>query len=92
MKALAYSIGLQLKLDVRNKNVLSAYYVLPLAFYLVIGAIFMAVNPLAKETLIPSMSILAISLAAFLGTPAPILDFFTSDTKKHTKWVISNCL
>ena len=82
MKALGYSIWLQCKLDVRNKNVLTAYYILPIAFYLLIGAIYKEINPMAEETLIQSMSVLAISIAAFLGTPAPLVNFFTSDTKK----------
>ncbi len=82
MTGLGYSIWLQFKLDVRNKNVLSAYYVLPIAFYLVIGAIIKEIDPTANTTLVQSMSVLAVSLAAFLGTPAPIVDFFTSDTKK----------
>jgi len=85
MKALGYSIFLQCKLDVRNKNVLSAYYILPIAFYLVIGAIYKEISPLAENTLIQSMNVLSISIAAFLGTPAPIVDFFTSDTKKTYK-------
>ncbi len=85
MKALTYSILLQLKLDVRNKNVLSAYYILPIVLYLVIGAIFIEVNPMYKDMMVSSMQILAISLAAFLGTPAPILNFFTSDAKKTYK-------
>ena len=82
MRALGYSIWLQWKLDVRNKNMLSAYYILPIAFYLIVGAIYKEVTPLAEDSMIQAMSVLAISIAAFLGTPAPLVDFFTSDTKK----------
>ncbi len=82
MKALFFSIWLQFKLDIRNKNILTAYYVLPIAFYLVIGAIFKQITPNWSTTLLQAMSVLAISIAAFLGTPAPITDFFTSDIKK----------
>ncbi|MGL5084530.1 MAG: ABC transporter permease, partial [Clostridium sp.] len=85
MSGLLYSIWLQCKLDVRNKNILSAYYVLPLVFFLVIGAVFQKINPVAKDTLIQTMSVLSISIAAFLGTPAPLVDFFASDTKKTYK-------
>ena len=82
MKAFLYSILLQFKLDIRNRNILTAYYVLPIAFYLVIGAIYKEITPDWSNTLLQSMSVLAISIAAFLGTPAPITDFFTSDIKK----------
>lgn len=82
MKAVLYSIWLQFKLDIRNKNILTAYYILPMAFYLVIGAIYKEITPQWETTLLPAMSVLAIAIAAFLGTPAPISDFFNSDIKK----------
>lgn len=85
MKGLLYSIFLQWKLDLRNMNVLSAYYIMPLAFFLVIGAVFEQINPEAKANLIPTMSILSLSIAAYLGTPAPLVDFFASDCKKTFK-------
>lgn len=85
MRGLAYSIGLQCKLDLRNRNVLSAYYVMPIIFFLVMGAVFEKIDPMAKDTLVQTMSILAVSIAAFLGTPAPIVDFFASDCKKTYK-------
>ena len=94
MNKLIYSIWLQCKLDLRNKNVLIAYYVLPLVFFVVMGAVFSKIDPLSKGKLVQSMSILAISMAAFLGTPAPLVEFFSSDTKKTYKvgnihlWVI----
>lgn len=85
MRGLLYSIWLQCKLDLRNMNVLSAYYVMPFAFFLVIGAVFETINPEAQTQLIPTMSILSISIAAFLGTPAPLVEFFASDCKKTYK-------
>lgn len=85
MKGLVYSILLQCKLDLRNMNVLSAYYIMPLVFFLVIGAVFEKINPMSKDYLIQTMSILSISIAAYLGTPAPLVDFFASDCKKTFK-------
>ncbi|MGL4522127.1 MAG: ABC transporter permease [Bacilli bacterium] len=82
MSGLVYSILLQCKLDMRNKHVLSAYYVMPIVFFLIIGAVFHKIDPLAKDTLVQNMSILAISIAAFLGTPSPLVEFFASDCKK----------
>lgn len=85
MSELIYSIWLQCKLDVRNKNVLISYYILPLIFFLVMGSVFSKIDPLSKEKLVQSMSILAISMAAFLGTPVTLVEFFSSDTKKTYK-------
>lgn len=85
MSELMYSIWLQCKLDLRNKNVLIAYYILPLVFFVVMGSVFSTIDPLSKQKLVQSMSILAISMAAYLGTPAPIVEFFSSDTKKTYK-------
>lgn len=81
MKALLYSIWLQWKLDFRNKSMLTSYYVLPIAFYLIVGAIYKEVTPRYEDTMIPAMNVLAVSLAAFLGTPAPVNSFFTSEEK-----------
>lgn len=94
MSELIYSIWLQCKLDLRNKNVLIAYYILPLVFFVVMGSVFSKIDPLSKERLVQSMSLLAISMVAFLGTPAPLVEFFSSNTKKTYKvgnihlWVI----
>lgn len=82
MRAILYSIYLQWKLDFRNKSMLTSYYVLPIAFFLIVGAIYKEVNPLYAETIIPSMNVLAISIAAYLGTPGPLNAFFNSESKK----------
>ncbi|WP_286909441.1 ABC transporter permease [Clostridium sp. UBA1652] len=89
-----YSVWLQCKLDIRNKNVLIVYYILPLIFFLIMGSVFTTIDPNAKSRIIQSMSIVAISMAAYLGTPVPIVEIFSSDIKKTYKvgnvplWVI----
>lgn len=82
MRALGYSIWIQWKLDFRNKSMLTSYYVLPIAFFLIVGAIYKEVTPTYQESIIPSMSVLAVAIAAYLGTPGPINAFFTSESKK----------
>ena len=52
MKALTYSIYLQFKLDIRNRKILTAYYVVPIAFYLVIGAMYKEITPNWSATLL----------------------------------------
>lgn len=94
MSEILYSVWLQCKLDIRNKNVLVVYYILPLVFFLVMGSVFSKIDPTSKDKLVQSMSIVAISMSAFLGTPVPIVEIFSSDIKKTYKvgniplWVI----
>ncbi len=85
MKALIYSTFLQWKLDFRNKGILLIYYIIPLIFYVVMGSVFSSINPLSKTTLMQSMTIFAVSMAALLGLPNPLVELFASDVKKTYK-------
>ena len=51
MKAFLNHVRIQLTLDFRNKGTLLTFYIIPLLFYLVIGAVFASVQPQTKETL-----------------------------------------
>ncbi|MCG8483944.1 MAG: ABC transporter permease [Clostridia bacterium] len=82
MKAILYAIYLQWKMDLRNKGVLITYYLVPLLFFVFIGNIFTSINPLVDETIIQTMVIFAISMGAILGSPIPLVDFFSSEIKK----------
>jgi ABC-2 type transport system permease protein len=82
MSAFLYGILIQWKLDLRNKNILLTYYVVPLVFFAFMGGIFTSINPTAKETLIQSMMIFGVSMGAFLGTPTPLVEVYGSDMKK----------
>ena len=85
MGAFIYGVILQWKLDLRNKGILVTYYLVPLLFFLFIGTIFTSINPLAKDTLIQSMTIFAITMGAFLGTPIPLVELYSGDIKKSYK-------
>ena len=85
MGAFIYGVILQWKLDLRNKGILVTYYLVPLLFFLFIGTIFTSINPLAKDTLIQSMTIFAITMGAFLGTPIPLVELYSGDIKKAYK-------
>lgn len=85
MSAFIYSVALQWKLDLRNKGVLLTYYVVPLIFFAFMGTVFSSINPQSKDTLIESMSIFAITMGAFLGTPSPLVELYGSDIKKAYK-------
>ncbi len=85
MSAFLYGVVIQWKLDLRNKGILITYYLVPLAFFAFMGMIFTSINPEAKDTLIQSMTIFAITMGTFLGTPVPLVDLYSSDIKKAYK-------
>ncbi|NLK88311.1 MAG: ABC transporter permease [Clostridiaceae bacterium] len=82
MSALLYGIALQWKLDIRNKGVLLTYYGVPLMFFAFMGGIFSSINPEARDTLIQTMTVFGVTMAAFLGAPAPLVELLGSDIKK----------
>ena len=85
MNAFLYSAALQLKLDLRNKGILITYYIVPLIFFGFIGSIFSSINPLAKDTIIQSMSIFAVTMGAIIGSPTPLVALYGSEVKKAYK-------
>lgn len=85
MRAFCYGVILQWKLDLRNKGVLITYYLVPLVFFGFMGMIFTSINPTAKDTLIQTMTIFAITMGAFLGTPNPLVELYSGEIKKAYK-------
>jgi ABC-2 type transport system permease protein len=73
MKILLEHLVIQFKIDFRDKGNLMTYYLVPLVFYLVMGAVFSSINPETKDTLSASMTIFAVTMGAVLGMPAPIV-------------------
>lgn len=82
MSAFFYSIALQWKIDLRNKNVVISYYVVPLVFFLFVGSIFATINPESKLTLVEGMSVFAITMGSMIGTPVTLSELYGSDIKK----------
>lgn len=60
-------------MDIRERGTLMTYYLVPLVFYFVMGAVFSSINPLAKQTLAATMVIFAVTMGAVLGIPVPIV-------------------
>lgn len=85
MRAFLYGVTLQWKLDLRNKEILIIYYLVPLVFFGFMGMIFTSINPEAKGSLIQSMSIFTITMGAFLGSPIPLVELYSKDFKKAYK-------
>jgi ABC-2 type transport system permease protein len=85
MSAFLYGIGLQWKLDLRNKGIIITYYVVPLIFFAFMGGIFTSINPTSKNTLIQSMTVFGVMMGAILGTPTPLVELYRSEIKKAYK-------
>ncbi len=82
MEVLTYSIILQWKRNLRNKNVLLVYYIIPLGFWAFMGAIFSSVNPNMKSILMETLTVIAVSTGSLLGVPVSLSEAYTSDIKK----------
>jgi ABC-2 type transport system permease protein len=85
MGAFFYGILLRWRQDIRNKGILITYYLVPLLFFGFVGMIFSSINPEAKDTLIQTMTIFAVTMGAFLGTPLPLVELYSGDIKKAYK-------
>lgn len=73
MNAFFNHLWIQFKMDIREKGTLLTYYLVPLVFYVVIGAVFSSVNPASKQTMAAAMPIFAITMGAVLGLPVPVV-------------------
>lgn len=82
MTALWYEILLHWKLNLRSKEILVHFYLVPLVFYLFIGSIFTAIDQEAYRTLIPAMTVFAVTMGGVLGSPYPLVEFFGTEIKK----------
>lgn len=82
MSAFLYSLGLQWRTDLRNKEVAVTYYLVPLVFFLFMGGIFSSVMPDAHATLIQSMTVFGVTMGALLGSPSALVETCRSDIKK----------
>ncbi len=78
-------VALQWKLDLRNKQILMTYYVIPLVFFGFMGGIFTSVSPDAKDTLIQAMTIFGLTMGAILGAPTPLVELYGSEIRKAYK-------
>lgn len=88
MEVLAYATLLQWKRDLRNKNIFMVYYLIPIFFALLMGAVFTSLMPDIKRELIQVMTVLAVSTSALLGAPVSLVDTYASEIKKA--YVVGN--
>lgn len=85
MGAFLYGVSLQWKMDIRSKTLLITCYIVPLLFFFVMGGIFTAVMPQAKDTLIQSMTVFGVTMGALVGLPPSLVEIYGGDIKKVYK-------
>jgi len=73
MTAFANHFGFEFRTGIRNRSLLLLNYLFPLAFYLMMGFVMTALNPMFQEVLLPAMVIFAILTATILGLPDPLV-------------------
>lgn len=74
MKAFINHIFIQFKLGLRDKTTLIDFYILPIAFYLIMGSVFEKINPVFKDTLIISMTVFSVTLGGLLGVSSSLAE------------------
>ena len=85
MKAFLYGLGLQFRLDIRSRSLLLTCYIVPLAFFALMGGIFTSVMPQSSGTLIQSMSVFVVAMGAVIGVPPQICEEYSGSIKKVYK-------
>lgn len=73
MAAFLKQLGIQFRGDLRDKDILMVYYLVPLVFYLVMGGVMNLPGLDAGKTMILSLTIFAVSMSAFLGLPQTLV-------------------
>jgi ABC-2 type transport system permease protein len=74
MNAFIHHFSFEFRTGIRNKQLLLMNYLFPLGFYLMMGFIMPAINPLFLDNLIPAMVVFAILAATLLGVPDPLVN------------------
>lgn len=91
MKGFCYAAALQFRLDIRSKALLITCYLVPLLFFGLMGGIFTSLDPNAKTTLLPSMTVMGVSMGALIGLP-PTLTELALKSKRCIKQEAFPCV
>ncbi len=74
MNAFIHHFTFEFRAGVRNKQLLLMNYLFPLGFYLMMGFIMAAINPLFRQDIIPAMVVFSTLAATLLGIPDPLVN------------------
>ncbi len=72
-QALLHHAAYEFGSGLRNRATLLLLDLFPLGFFLMAGALMVALNPPARDTLIPAMVVFALLAGCLLGLPDPIV-------------------
>ena len=73
MSAFINHFSFEFRTGIRNKESLLMNYLFPLGFYVMVGLLMTEINPAFRETVIPSMIVVAIMSVMLLGLPQPLV-------------------
>lgn len=82
MKAFLYGIYVQWNLDIRNKEALLFYYLVPLLFYGFVGGFFLSVMPDFDTKIIVSMAVFGVTMGGILGSGMSVCTHYNSVLRK----------
>lgn len=85
MSAFFYGVRLSIRMDLRNRDILLLYYLVPLLFYLFMGGVFTSIMPDMKDTLIQSMVIFGTTMGGMLGVSDALVKVYHTEIKKAYK-------
>jgi len=74
MSAFTNHFAFEFKTGIRNPTLMLMNYLLPLGFYIMMGAIMVKINPTFGEILIPVMIVFTAMSTALLGMPGPLVE------------------
>jgi ABC-2 type transport system permease protein len=74
MNAFANHLSFEFRTGIRNRQLLLMNYLFPLGFYLMMGFVMPAINPVFLESMVPAMVVFAVLAATFLGLPDPLVN------------------
>jgi ABC-2 type transport system permease protein len=74
VRAFINHFSFEFRTGIRNTSLLMLNYLLPLGFYVTLGLLMTAINPLFRETMIPAMVVFAAMSSMLLGLPAPLVE------------------
>ena len=74
MKAFTLHFSYEFFAGLRNRTLLSMNYLMPIAFYGLMGGMMVELNPFLGEQLIPAMVVFAVLTSAIMGLPTPLVE------------------
>ena len=74
MKAFFQHFAFEFRTGIRNKTLLVMNYIFPLGFFMMMGYVMPAINPLYEEIMLPSLVTFAIVFSSILGIPDPLVN------------------